>query len=259
MPISSRHILPIAALICSCHAASGLTPAALDGFLAQKEVKGYLQAHSETRSKLREEMQEYKKLCIRRDTDQQIYNNGLQSLQGANSFAAPVLRTLVDNNLNDLRQAQSSVNDEWATIEEIYNEIRQGVASEPPVNQSEAGPSLSGETPLAANANQTPAPSAASSSGGPSPVPAVNRWPDGKVLLHPEHYVITHVVTVTANDTLKLRAAPGTQFDVVANIPFDANNIKAFDQDQVWDGDTWWCPVEWRGYRGYVGRSKLPR
>jgi hypothetical protein len=24
---------------------------------------------------------------------------------------------------------------------------------------------------------------------------------------------------------------------------------------QIWDGDTWWCPVEWKGLRGYVGRS----
>jgi hypothetical protein len=29
--------------------------------------------------------------------------------------------------------------------------------------------------------------------------------------------------------------------------------------DQIWDGDTWWCPVEWRGLHGYVGRSHLPK
>lgn len=33
--------------------------------------------------------------------------------------------------------------------------------------------------------------------------------------------------------------------------------MKAFYQDRVWDGDTWWYPVEWAGIRGYAGRKYL--
>jgi hypothetical protein len=93
----------------------------------------------------------------------------------------------------------------------------------------------------------------------PAPTPAIEeaRWPDGRMLAHPDHFVKTYVVKVAENDTLKLRTGPGTRFDVVAQIPHDARDVSAFDQDQVWDGDTWWCPVRWNGFRGYVGRSHL--
>jgi hypothetical protein len=92
-----------------------------------------------------------------------------------------------------------------------------------------------------------------------SPAPTANNatWPDGRILTHPEHCVNTVAVKVKPNDTLKLRAGPGTRFNAVAEIPANANDILAFDQDQVWDGDTWWWPVEWRGFRGYIGRSYL--
>ena len=83
-------------------------------------------------------------------------------------------------------------------------------------------------------------------------------WPDGRILTHPAHFVNTGVVKVKPNDTLKLRSGPGTRIRSVAEIPANAADLSAFDQDQVWDGDTWWCPVEWRGFRGYVGRSHLP-
>ena len=83
-------------------------------------------------------------------------------------------------------------------------------------------------------------------------------WPDGRILTHPAHFVNTGVAKVKPNDTLKLRSGPGTRFRSVAGIPANATDLSAFDQDQVWDGDTWWCPVEWRGFRGYVGRSHLP-
>ncbi len=85
------------------------------------------------------------------------------------------------------------------------------------------------------------------------------KWPDGRKLLHPDQFVRTRVVNVDANDTLKLRSGPGTSFRIVAEIPADETNITAFNYDQIWDGDTWWCPVEWRGLRGYVGRSHLPK
>jgi hypothetical protein len=96
------------------------------------------------------------------------------------------------------------------------------------------------------------------STAAPSSASNQLRWPDGKILAHPEHFINTGVVNVRQGDTLKLRAGPGTRFSVVAEIPSDSSDISAFDLDQVWDGDTYWCPVQWRGLRGYVGRSHLP-
>jgi hypothetical protein len=84
-------------------------------------------------------------------------------------------------------------------------------------------------------------------------------WPNGRMLNHPEHFTQTYVVNVAQNDTLKLRSGPGTKFPAIAEIPGDATGVSAFDQDQIWDGDTWWCPVEWKGLRGYVSRSYLPK
>jgi len=84
-------------------------------------------------------------------------------------------------------------------------------------------------------------------------------WPDGRVIAHPESAVETYVVNVAQGDTLKLRIGLGTRFNTVAEIPADAHDILAFDDDQVWDGDTYWVPVEWHGVRGYVGRSYLPK
>jgi uncharacterized protein YraI len=73
------------------------------------------------------------------------------------------------------------------------------------------------------------------------------------MLIHPEHFVRTHVVDVAQNDTLNLRSGPGTSFDPVTNIPPNGTDIIEFDQD----GDSWWCPVEWHGLRGYVSRRFL--
>jgi hypothetical protein len=84
-------------------------------------------------------------------------------------------------------------------------------------------------------------------------------WPDGRILNHSEHFAQTQVVNVARNDTLKLRSGPGTRFAAIAEIPADATGVSAFDQDQIWDGDTWWCPVEWNGLRGYVSRYYLPK
>ena len=82
-------------------------------------------------------------------------------------------------------------------------------------------------------------------------------WPDGMRLTHPEHFVTASVVNVARDDTLKLRAGPGTRFVALTDIPANATDLTAFDEDQVWDGDAWWCPVDWEGYRGYVGRAHL--
>jgi hypothetical protein len=73
------------------------------------------------------------------------------------------------------------------------------------------------------------------------------KWPDGRKLLRPDQFVITRVVNVEVNDTLKLRSGPGASFTVLAKIPADETNIIAYNYDQVWDGvDTYWVPVEWR-------------
>ncbi len=119
-------------------------------------------------------------------------------------------------------------------------------------------PSVSAATPVPTQiVVATPTPSVATSIQTPTAIGA--KWPDGRKLLHPDQFVRTRVVNVDANDTLKLRSGPGTSFRIVAEIPADETNITAFNYDQIWDGDTWWCPVEWRGLRGYVGRSHLPK
>jgi hypothetical protein len=95
----------------------------------------------------------------------------------------------------------------------------------------------------------------------PAPTPNYKAavWPDGRKLIHPNQFVTVPVVNVNADDTLSLRAAPGTKSKVLAEIPPNANDIIAFNYDQVWDGDTYWVMVEWHGELGYVGRSKLPK
>lgn len=119
-------------------------------------------------------------------------------------------------------------------------------------------PSVSAATPTPSPiVVATPTPSVAASTQRPTAIGA--KWPDGRKLLHPDQFVRTRVVNVADNDTLKLRSGPGTSFRVVAEIPADETKITAFNYDQIWDGDTWWCPVEWKGLRGYVGRSHLPK
>jgi hypothetical protein len=115
----------------------------------------------------------------------------------------------------------------------------------------------------------TPSPSVSAATPAPSvlpmatPTPRVTgtaidaKWPDGRKLLHPDQFVRTRVVDVSWNDTLTLRAGPGTSFKIIAKIPGTAEDITAFGQDRVWDGDTWWCPIEWNGLRGYVGQKYL--
>jgi hypothetical protein len=96
----------------------------------------------------------------------------------------------------------------------------------------------------------------------PTPISTPNLvridWPDGRIIQHPERAVPTSVVNVARGDTLKLRSGPGTKFRPITEIPADATDIVAFDKDAVWDGDTWWYPIEWRGFRGYVGGRYLP-
>jgi hypothetical protein len=95
----------------------------------------------------------------------------------------------------------------------------------------------------------TPAPMA-------TPIPARQyknaKWPDGRMLIHPEHFVKAPVINVAPDDKLELRRAPRETSPAVAEIPFDSTDITAFDMDPRLDGDTWWFPVEWHGYRGYV-------
>ena len=69
------------------------------------------------------------------------------------------------------------------------------------------------------------------------------------------HYAATK--GVDSGDVLKIRSGPGTRFDALAGIPAGADDIATFEAEQVWDGDTWWVPVQWHGFRGYVGKSHL--
>jgi hypothetical protein len=69
---------------------------------------------------------------------------------------------------------------------------------------------------LPAPSYPTPAPTPT-----PKPIPAPTashtpardyknkKWPDGRILTHPEHFVNTGVVNVSASDTLKLRSRTG--------------------------------------------------
>jgi Trypsin-like peptidase domain len=83
------------------------------------------------------------------------------------------------------------------------------------------------------------------------------KWPDDRMLINPEDFVQTYVINVNRNDTITLRGGPGTSFPSVAGIPPDDTHIIAFDQDKIWDGDTWWYPVVWHGLLGYVGGSHI--
>jgi hypothetical protein len=162
---------------------------------------------------------------------------------------------------------QHAASNEVATIRATPNEptprpeIRVAPETSPSVTPEPAPSLIPKATP---NLTPQPAPSLT-----PEPTPSLTpkatanptpdaTWPDGRILSHSEHPINTGVVNVNPNDTLKLRRGPGTRFNAVAEVPANATDISAYDQDQVWDGDTWWCPVEWRGFRGYVGRSYLP-
>jgi len=155
-------------------------------------------------------------------------------------------------------------------ISDVYNETADVWIEQ--IDRSSAISSESIRDAIARSAIATPGPSVSVATPTPgslavaAPIPQVTvraieaKWPDGRKLLHPDQFVKTRVVNVEANDTLKLRSGPGTSFRVLAKIPADETNITAYNYDQVWDGvDTYWVPVEWRGIRGYVGRSYLPK
>jgi hypothetical protein len=92
----------------------------------------------------------------------------------------------------------------------------------------------------------------------PSDSPS-GKWPDGRLLVHPRNVVQSRVIGVPRGESLEMRGGPGTVFIAVAEIPFDAADISQFIKDGVRDGDTWWYPVEWHGFRGYVGGGYLQR
>jgi S1-C subfamily serine protease len=83
------------------------------------------------------------------------------------------------------------------------------------------------------------------------------KWPDGRKLLHPDRFVRTRVVDVLWNNTLKLRSGPGASFAIIAELPGTEGSITAFGYDEIQAGNTWWCPVEWKGLRGYVEERYL--
>jgi hypothetical protein len=147
-------------------------------------------------------------------------------------------------------QSPQSTTFNSAPIVEATPEVRRAL---PPAPSASASPPSSSE-------NLFPLDDAPKASLVATPAPSVNAttWPDGRILNHLEHSIQTTVTNVAPTDTLKLRSGPGTRFASIAQIPAGAS-ISAFDQDQVWDGDTWWCPVIWNGMRGYVSRYYLPK
>ena len=66
------------------------------------------------------------------------------------------------------------------------------------------------------------------------------------------------MLTIASNQPPNEPLTYCTRFNVVAAIPADATGILAFYKDIVWDGDTWWYPVEWQDVRGYVSGNYLP-
>jgi hypothetical protein len=91
----------------------------------------------------------------------------------------------------------------------------------------------------------------------PRPDYSNTKWPDDRLLIHPEHFIKAHVINVRPHDTLALRSGPRTSFEPITEIPADGTDILVFDHDEVWDGDSWWYPVVWHGFRGYAGRHYL--
>jgi hypothetical protein len=59
------------------------------------------------------------------------------------------------------------------------------------------------------------------------------QWSGERTPGHPQHFVKTYVIKVAPSDTLKLRRGPGTRFDALSEIGADAEDIYAFDLDQV--------------------------
>jgi hypothetical protein len=94
-----------------------------------------------------------------------------------------------------------------------------------------------------------------------TPTPDYNdaKWPDDRMLIHPENFVRSQVANVRPNDKLALRSGPGTRFTSLTEIPHNGTDILVFDKDVIQDpdGKTSWYPVEWQGFRGYVSGGYL--
>jgi hypothetical protein len=86
---------------------------------------------------------------------------------------------------------------------------------------------------LPSSSNLTPPPPAHYfSTAAPTPTPKLTpaptpsrdysgvKWPDGSMLIHPEHFVKAPVIHVAPDDKLELRSAPRETSPAVAEIPF---------------------------------------
>jgi hypothetical protein len=62
----------------------------------------------------------------------------------------------------------------------------------------------------------------------PTPDHKFSKWPDGRMLIHPEHSMRAYVINVARDDTLTLRSGPGTRFPPVKKIPPDGTGIIVF-------------------------------
>ena len=72
------------------------------------------------------------------------------------------------------------------------------------------------------------------------------------MLIHPEHFVKARVINVAPGDKLELRSGIGRLLTPSQRYRPTARILRVFDHDGNFDGDTWWFPVEWHGFRGYV-------
>jgi hypothetical protein len=207
------------------------------------DVASYLKANPDQWLRLTNSLQECQSALV-------AYNYAVKSLQSA------TIGESIQAAQNDVQGRNERLDVCRTAWQGICDEIRRAALRNPPLNHSEPGPTLDDDLSVP-NAS----PSVPRTALDTPPLATSHNlltWPDGRILAHAEHSVKTSVVKVATNDTLKIRSGPGTRFSVIASMSAEATDIMAYDQDQVWDGDTWWCPIEWHGYRGYVGRSHLP-
>ena len=243
--------LVMAALVISPMVASALTEADLLNWLRRDDVQYYLNAHPDLRSELKQEYNDYRNRLSSLDYSRQSVANTQNSMAtSGNALVNAGLSGLLQSEQQRVESDTERANEAWGVVESAVSQIRQDLINNPPANRSETGPTLPGDAPIVAS--PTPALSNQSGTGDNG-----FQWPDGKVLKYPDQHYSSRVQKVAAGDTLKVRAAPGTKSAVITTIPAGGSNIMVFDKDRVWDGDTWWYPIEWNGQRGYVGGSHI--
>jgi hypothetical protein len=245
--------LLISALVLQPIVASSLTEADVQNFLSRDDVQYFLNVHQDLKSELTQEINDYHNRLSTLDYSRQSLANTQNSIAtSGNALVNAGLSGVLQSEQQRVETDTERANEAWTVVESTVSQIRQGLINNPPANRSETGPTLSGDAPTVVH----PMPAVSNQTGAAN---NAFQWPDGKVLNYPDQHYSSTVRKVAPGDTLKIRAGPGTRFAVVATIPANGSDITVFDKDKVWDGDTWWYPVEWGGQRGYVGGSHIVR